>query len=125
MYLNDVETPDGGPVVFVNKPDAMHIRWSPVIRRIPDERFFKELGAGRARTFYGRAGDSIWIDPSVCYHYGSRCKRPRFAIFVTFFTDRPFVDATEPIRANKERLYEVARTIRPELSNRYLASLFR
>ena len=42
---------------------------------LPDDDFSKELKGGQVRVFAGRAGDSIFVDPAACYHYGSRCKQ--------------------------------------------------
>jgi hypothetical protein len=122
-YLNDVQTLDDGPFVYVDKADTRRIGRSPVIRRIDDTRFAAELGDGRLRQFYGRAGESVFVDPSACYHYGSRCRNGRLAIFVTFFTDRPFVAPTPPIVAHRERIAAAASTVRPDLSDAYLRRL--
>jgi hypothetical protein len=122
-YLNDVATDDDGPFVFVNKADTRRIGRSPFIRRIDDQRFFRELGSGELRRFLGQAGESVYVDPSACYHYGSRCKNPRLAIFITFNTARPFVPATDPVRNNPQKLFEVGRTLRPDLTDAYLRQL--
>jgi hypothetical protein len=122
-YLNDVAKPEDGPFVFVDKTDTRRIRRVPFIRRIDDETFKAELGSGQLRQFLGRAGESVFVDPSACYHYGSRCTRARLAIFVTFNTDRPFVPPTEPIRQHRERILVAARAVRPELSDSYLRGL--
>jgi len=122
-YLEDVVADDDGPFVFVDRSDSRRIRRSPWIRRIDDNRFLRELGVGKLRRFLGRAGDSIYVDPSACYHYGSRCRNPRLAIFITFNTDRPFVSAADPIRANSQKLLEVGRALRPDLSDAYFRRL--
>jgi hypothetical protein len=119
-YLNDVTTADDGPFVFVDKADTRRIRRVPYIRRIDDASFRAELGGGQLRQFHGRAGESVFVDPSVCYHYGSRCVHARLAIFVTFNTDRPFVAPTEPVRTHRERILAAARQVRPDLTDAYL-----
>lgn len=122
-YLNDVTGPGDGPFVFVDKADTRRIRRAPYIRRIDDASFKSELGSGQLRQFHGTAGESVFVDPSACYHYGSRCSHPRLAIFVTFNTDRPFVPPTQPIRDHRERIRAAAHQVRPELSDAYLRSL--
>lgn len=119
-YVNDVMTPEDGPFVFVDRDDTKSIARSPFIRRISDADFARELGAGKPRHFYGRAGESVLIDPAACYHYGSRCKRPRMAIFATFNTNRPFVSPIPLIRENSERAVQSALLVRPDLSEAYL-----
>jgi hypothetical protein len=124
-YLNDVLKVEDGPFVYVDRADTARIRRSPFIRRISDARFAAELGDGRVRAFHGRAGESVFVDPAACYHYGSRCRHPRLAIFVTFNTDSPFVPATEPIRQQAHSILAAARQVRPDLRESYLRSLLR
>lgn len=123
VYVNDLLTPDHGPFVFVDRPDTRRIRKLPFIRRISDEKFKRELGTGEIRAFYGKAGDSVFVDPAACYHYGSRCRIPRMAVFVTFSTDRPYVSQTGFVERNRERFLAAARAIRPDLSDAYIRSI--
>ncbi|MEG3179111.1 hypothetical protein [Sphingomonas sp. LT1P40] len=122
-YINDVLTADHGPFGFVDKHDTRRIRKLPIIRRISDDKFARELGDGKVITFTGKAGESVFVDPSACYHYGSRCRIPRLAVFVTFSTDRPYVSQTGFVEENRERFLETARAIRPDLSDAYLRSI--
>jgi len=122
-YLNDVNGPADGPFTFVDKKDTRRIGHSPFIRRISDQAFAKELGDGQLRQFLGRAGDSVFVDPSTCYHNGSRCKNARLAIFVTFNTDTPFVAPIPLIRENRQRIFDAAKRVRPDLSDSYLRRL--
>ncbi len=124
-YVSNVTGPDDGPFQFVDKTDAQRIMRAPFIRRISDKSFSKELGDGRLRQFYGSPGESIFIDPAICYHCGSRCKNARLAIFVTFSTSRPFVAPGALIGENRERILHAAQTIRPDLSDPYLKRLLR
>ena len=124
-YLNDVQGPLKGPFVYVDRADTRRIRRSPFIRRITDEQFARELGSGQVRVFEARAGESVFVDPAACYHYGSRCRTPRLAIFVTFNTDRPFVPATDPIRQNASAILAAARQVRPDLHESALRGLLR
>lgn len=123
-YVNDVLDDADGPFVFIDKHDTRRIGASPFIRRIADDRFAKELSSGQVRTFCGKAGESVLIDPAQCYHYGSRCERPRIAIFATFSTDRPFTGATPIITDNVAAVRAAAAAIRPDLSDAYIARLF-
>ena len=122
-YLNDVTTIEDGPFVYVDRKDARRIRRSIFIRRIPDARFNAELGDGQVRYFFGRAGESVLLDPAACYHYGSRCRNPRLAIFVTFNTDQPFVAPTDAIRDNADAILVAAKKLRPDLTENYLNRL--
>jgi hypothetical protein len=124
-YLNDVTGPDDGPFAFIDKRDTGRIARSAFIRRIADEKFLEELGDGRLRQFLGAQGESVFVDPAACYHSGSRCKNARLAIFVTFNTDRPFFPPTPLVRENRERLFDAARHVRPDLNDDYLKSLLR
>lgn len=125
-YLSDVTTEDKGPFVFVDKKDTRRIRKSAVIRRIDDEQFKKELGDGTIRSFYGKAGESVFVDPAVCYHYGSRCtSEARMAIFVTFNSARPFVPPTSLVIENAERLAKVGAELRPDLNPEFLRGILR
>jgi hypothetical protein len=119
-YVNDVMTPEDGPFVFVDRVDTRKVRRSPFIRRISDQDFARELGDGKLRHFYGRGGESVLVDPAVCYHYGSRCKQPRLAVFVTFNTHRPFVAPAQVLQENTERAVQAAQLVRPDLSESYL-----
>jgi len=122
-YLNDVRTEADGPFVFVDRVATRNIKAMPIIRRIDDETFLKELGDGEVISFFGEAGESVFVDPAVCYHYGSRCKTGRLALFVTFNTDRPYVPAQSPLRENRAKAFEAARLIRPDLDESYLRRL--
>ncbi len=124
-YLTDVIDDDCGPFTFVNRIQSRNIAGTAIIRRIADDRFYRELGDGQIRRFLANAGRSVWVDPSACWHFGSRCKVPRLALFVTFNTDRPFVPPIELVTANRERLLKVAETVRPDLDRPWLARLLR
>lgn len=116
MYLNDVLDDDHGPFVFVDKRDTRRIKRGMIIRRVEDPQFRAELGDGTIRSFYAEAGQSVLIDPAACYHYGSRCRTGRLAIFVTFSSDKPFLNASPLVRENRDRILETAKELRPDLS---------
>ena len=122
-YLNDVLTPTDGPFVFVDKQVTNQVGRSVVVRRIPDDRFDAERKTGEIRSFFGQAGSAVFVDPSACYHYGSRCKTPRLAIFVTFSSWFPFAQPVPLVRGNAQRIWAAARQVRPDLSDTFLASL--
>lgn len=125
-YLNDVLTDDKGPFVFVDKNDTRRIRKSAIIRRIDDVQFKRELGDGNVRSFYGKAGESVFVDPAACYHYGSRCtSEARLAIFVTFNSARPFVSPMSLVVENAEQLAKVGAELRPDLSPEFLRRILR
>ena len=122
-YLNDVQTIDDGPFVFVNKTDSKKMKRSTLIRRIKDEQFLKELGDGKVEYFYGKAGQSVFVDPAQCYHYGSRCKNGRLAIFFTFNTSTPYVIIPALIERNKMKLLEIGKQLRPDIAEKKLSVL--
>ncbi len=122
-YITDVPDEAAGAFTFVNKADSKRMRSSPFIRRIADEQFARELGDGAIHRFFGKAGESVLVDPAACYHFGSRCKVPRLALFVTFNSDRPYIGADPLVQNNRDALLAAATTLRPDLSSAYLARL--
>lgn len=117
MYLNDVLAAEDGPFVFIDKKDTKRLGRSLIIRRIEDDQFSKEVGDGEIRELYGKAGSSVLVDPAVCYHYGSRCKNARMAVFITFNSDAPFMKATPIVRNNAAKILEAAKVLRPDLDD--------
>ena len=122
-YLKDVLTPDDGPFVYVNKSASKKIGRSMIVRRIPDHKFNQELKGNKIETFYGKAGNSVLVDPSTCYHYGSRCKVPRLAIFATFSSWFPFVQPMPIVTQNSQEIFNTALKVRPDLSEDFLKNL--
>ncbi|MFK7941508.1 MAG: hypothetical protein AB8B85_01125 [Paracoccaceae bacterium] len=122
-YLNDVLGDEDGPFGYINKADSRRVGRGPVIRRIEDSQLRKELGDGEVQVFYGKAGSTVLVDPSNCYHYGSRCKNARTAIFATFSSDKPYIKAQPIMRANRERLLSAAKSLRPDLEPQVLEKL--
>ena len=120
-YLNDVNKIEDGPFVFINKIDTKKIKKSIFIRRINDRDLINELGdENKIKYFYGTSGSTVFVDPSVCYHYGSRCKNYRYAIFITFNSDTPYTNSISLVTENKQKLLEVAIQLRPDLSSKLL-----
>ncbi|MCY0093032.1 hypothetical protein [Hoeflea ulvae] len=115
MYLTDVVDDAGGPFVFIDKQASKRVGRGLTIRRIPDDQLVVESGHAEQKTIYGEAGSSVWIDPAACYHYGSRCKTPRVAVFVTFNSDAPFVAPVPLVRDNAAKIAEVGKKLRPDL----------
>ena len=101
--------------VCVSKTDSRRIRRSLIVRRIEDEQFLRELGDRKLHRCIGPAGSCFLVDPSSSYHYGSRCRVPRVAVFVTFRSDRPFLPSAPIVRSNAQVLLNVARELRPDL----------
>lgn len=122
-YLTDVTNQEHGPFVFVDKPTSAKVGRSAVVRRIDDPQFSKEAGTSEFQTFYGKAGSSVLVDPSACYHYGSRCRTPRLAVFVTFSTWFPFAQPVPAITENTTRLEATLKAVRPDLSTALVRSL--
>ncbi|RAJ33472.1 hypothetical protein [Pedobacter cryoconitis] len=123
MYLNDVEKLSQGPFVFVSKKDSEKMKRSVIIRRINDEIFSKELGTGKIEYFYGKAGESVFVDPAICYHYGSRCKVGRLALFFTFNTSTPYIIMPGLIQKNSAKFLEIGKKLRPDIPVKKLSDL--
>ena len=124
IYLNDVNKIEDGPFVFINKIDTKKIKKSIFIRRIDDKKLIEELGdENKINYFYGKRGSCVFVDPSVCYHYGSRCKSYRYAIFITFNTDTPYTTPIRLVSENKSKLLNVATQLRPDLSPKLLQTI--
>lgn len=123
IYLNDVQEPADGPFVFVDRKDTSRIPDALVTRRLDDATFAQELGHDEFRAFYGDAGESILVDPAVCYHYGSRCERPRTAIFITLNSDRPFMAPPSYMTSSPEKLLAAAQQVRPDMDPAVLRRL--
>lgn len=122
-YLKDVLTVEDGPFVYVDKTATRRVGRSSVVRRIDDAKFAAESGNATPQVFYGPAGASVFVDPSACYHYGSRCKVPRLALFVTFSSWFPFAQPVPDIVGNKIKLASAVRQIRPDLSDDFIKAL--
>lgn len=122
-YLNDVTSDDDGPFVFVDKAATSQVGRSLIVRRIPDQQFQQELGARPVQRFLGPAGSMVYVDPSVCYHYGSRCKESRLAVFATFSSWFPFAQPVDLIAKNREKILAAAQLVRPDLNPAILESL--
>lgn len=115
MYLNDVLDDDGGAFAFIDKKASKQVGRGLTIRRMGDEEIREESDNADWHVVYGRAGTSVWIDPAACYHHGSRCKRPRTAIFATFNSDSPFVAPVPLVSQHAKLLAETGKTLRPDL----------
>ncbi|MEM7689141.1 MAG: hypothetical protein AAF291_08975 [Pseudomonadota bacterium] len=120
MYLSDVCEPEHGPFAFIDKPTSRRVRRSPIIRRLSDDQIAGEIGSEDYETFYGGPGDAIFIDPAVCYHFGSRCKVPRTAVFITFNTHVPYTPMMEPLNRHRAQAAAEAKKIRPDLPGDYI-----
>lgn len=120
MYLSDVTEEKHGPFVFIDKPTSRRVKRSPIIRRLSDEQIASEIGTDAFEVFRGRSGEAIWVDPAVCYHFGSRCRVPRTAIFITFNTHVPYTPMMEPLGRHRARAAVAAKTLRPDLAPDYI-----
>lgn len=123
MYLNDVVADENGPFVFVDKQVSKKVKSSPIIRRLTDDQIASEIGSDEFETFYGPSGSAILMDPAVCYHFGSRCRAPRTAVFVTFNTHVPYTEMMNPLGAHRKQAAIEARKVRPDLSGEYIDSI--
>ena len=122
-YLNNVSTPDDGPFVFIDKKSSQKIGRSVFVRRVPDIEVDEKIGNDRVIKFYGNAGSSVFVDPAKCYHFGSRCRNIRLAIFITFNSWFPFSKPADMITKNTEKLIQEVIKLRPELNHDFIKSL--
>lgn len=123
MYLSDVTSEEHGPFAFIDKQTSQRVKSSPVIRRLTDAEISGEIGTPEFETFFGRAGEAIFVDPAVCYHFGSRCRVPRTAVFITFNTHVPYTEMMQPLGAYRAQAAAEAKKVRPDLSERYIDSI--
>ncbi len=124
LYVNDVTREEDGPFGFVDRETSKSVTRLPFIRRLEDDEIRREIGGKPFETFYGKAGEAILVDPAACYHYGSRCKNPRTAIFITFNTATPYEPMVEPLRSVRHRAADEARKVRPDLPDPYIDAIF-
>lgn len=123
MYLTDVTSEEHGPFAFIDKQTSKRVKSSPIIRRLTDAEIASEIGSDDFEAFYGKAGEAIFVDPAVCYHFGSRCKVPRTAVFITFNTHVPYTEMMQPLGSHRAQAAEEAKKARPDLSPRYIDSI--
>jgi len=124
-YLKDVKHEDDGPFTFLDKQISRKIGRFNTIKRITDKKMYKLIEKEDLNYFYGSEGESLFVNPADCYHYGSRCKNARFAIFVSFNSWFPFRKSFPDIIDNRLKIKKNAQLIRPDLSNRFLDNLLR
>lgn len=124
-YLNDVLDEESGPFTFIDKIESKKISWSPFVRRISDAQFQKEFGSKNDIKFYGKIGSTVMVDPSVCYHYGSRGIKPRLAVFITFSSTVPFTPPAPFTDKHSSKIRELGKLIRPDLNPAFLDYLVR
>ena len=120
MYLSEVSAPEHGPFAFLDKRVSKRVRRSPFIRRLTDDQIAQEVGTHQFERFYGQPGDAIFVDPAVCYHFGSRCRVPRTAVFITFNTHQPYTPMMEPLGRHRHTAAVAAKEARPDLSPDYI-----
>lgn len=117
-YLNDVVSEDDGPFVCLDKQTTNKVGRSMIVRRIEDAQMVRESGGVEPNKVYAKAGGSVLVDPAAVYHYGSRSKTPRLAIFITFNSDIPFNDPTPLVSRNAARIASLIKEMRPDLDSR-------
>jgi hypothetical protein len=122
-YLNNVNHEDYGPFVFLDKEQSNKIGRFNTIKRFTDKKINELSKSEVPNYFYGSEGAYMFVNPADCYHYGSRCKKPRFAIFITFNSLAYFRRPSSEIIKNKSLIKKNAQEIRPDLSSKFLDSL--
>ncbi|APC05344.1 hypothetical protein AOC10_01770 [Polynucleobacter asymbioticus] len=122
VYLNDVLNADDGPFIYADKHASKKLGRPLIMNRIPDL-IPKSLEKHEVHEFLGNAGAMVYVDPAACYHYGSRCKKSRMAIFITFSTWFPYAKPVPLIIENREKIFSTARKVRPDLSKKFLRTL--
>ncbi|GGA11971.1 hypothetical protein GCM10010923_23330 [Blastomonas marina] len=123
MYVNDVEDDADGPFVYIDRQRSKSVARRPIIRRLSDDDIAGEIGGSDFQRFFGKAGEGVLVDPSACYHYGSRCRNGRTAVFVTFNTATPYEPMQEPLKSARRQAAEEARKVRPDLPGEYIDAI--
>lgn len=123
MYVNDVQSDEDGPFVYIDRERSKSVAKRPIIRRLSDEEIARETGSADFERVFGKAGDAILVDPSACYHYGSRCKNGRTAVFVTFNSATPYEPMQEPLKSARKQAADEARKVRPDLPPEYIDAI--
>jgi len=86
VYCTDVIDEDDGPFhvaeVDAVRPLYRHFPYSS--RNYTDKQFSHIADMGKVRALIGKAGTTFICDTCQCFHYGSRCIRPRLACFISY-----------------------------------------
>jgi hypothetical protein len=80
VFCRDVAE-ENGPFSFLDAPDS-----SAIPDYLTDERIAAYADLTRTIRILGEAGTAFLIDTSRCYHFGSRCRKPRLAFAVYYST---------------------------------------
>jgi len=84
VYCLDVTT-ENGPFSFISAPDSLRI--PPLLPHyLSDERLNEFVPLSQTIQLTGNAGTSFFVDSGRCYHFGSRCVKPRLAFVVYYNT---------------------------------------
>jgi hypothetical protein len=84
VYCLDV-TLENGPFSFMSAADSLQV---PALRPhyLTDDRMGKYVPLSRTIQLTGNAGTAFFVDSSRCYHFGSRCAKPRLAFVIYYNT---------------------------------------
>jgi hypothetical protein len=84
IYINDVGD-DEGPFTLVPRQESRKVpSFAP--HYLSDELLAVHCDMGRLIRFHGSAGARALVDTGRCYHFGSRVRKPRHALFIYYNT---------------------------------------
>jgi hypothetical protein len=89
VYLEDCG-PENGPFTFV-PADASQSVARRVGHYVDDKRLAEVVPENRWEKIEGAAGTAFLIDTGRCYHFGSRCEKPRVAMIATYSSGLKFM----------------------------------
>ncbi|MEP6667773.1 MAG: hypothetical protein ABJF10_01385 [Chthoniobacter sp.] len=88
VYLTDVNTPEDGPLTYVEPGPSAKIKNTFFPGRVKDETIAECLEPGEVKQIFGKRGSAFYIDTRACYHCGSRLAtgHRRVTYVATFLT---------------------------------------
>jgi hypothetical protein len=84
IYINDVGE-DEGPFTLLPPEESRKVP-SFAAHYLTDEHLASHCDMGKLIRFYGSAGARALVDTGRCYHFGSRVRKPRHALFIYYNT---------------------------------------
>lgn len=83
LYINDV-TADEGPLTVIPLPESRHVP-QHMPHYLTDNQIHHIVSPESMVPLTGQRGTLYLVDTNNCFHFGSRCIRPRLA-FVAYYT---------------------------------------
>ena len=89
VYLEDCG-PENGPFTFVPADSSQRVARN-VGHYVDDDRLSKAVPESTWEKVEGTSGTAFLIDTGRCYHFGSRCQKPRVAMIATYSSGLKFM----------------------------------